>query len=52
MKENSEAAFYNGKLLSARYYLKHVLPQAEAMAKAIKSEDLSPVEIGPECFAV
>jgi len=52
MKENSEAAFYNGKLLSARYYLKHVLPQAEAMAKAIKSEDLSPVEISPECFAV
>jgi len=52
MKENGEAAFYNGKVLSARYYLKHVLPQAEAIAKAIRTEDLTPVEISPECFAV
>jgi alkylation response protein AidB-like acyl-CoA dehydrogenase len=52
MKENSEAAFYNGKVMSARYYLKHVLPQAEAIAKAIKTEDLTSVEISPECFAV
>lgn len=52
IKENRDAAFYNGKILSARYYIKHVLPQAEAIAKSIKTEDITPVEITPECFAV
>jgi hypothetical protein len=36
-----EAAFYEGKVLGARYYIKNILPRAEALAKWIKSEDLS-----------
>jgi hypothetical protein len=37
--------------LSARYFIKNVLPEADAAAKAIKSEDLSVIEIVDESFA-
>ena len=51
IRDNRDAAFYEGKVLSARYFIKNVLPEAEAAAKAIKSEDLSIVEIVDESFA-
>jgi len=51
IRDNSDAAFYEGKVLSARYLIKNVLPAAEAAAKAIKSEDLSIMEIVDESFA-
>ncbi len=51
VKDNRDAAFYEGKVLSARYLIKNVLPEAEAAAKAIKSEDLSILEIVDESFA-
>lgn len=41
LSQNREAAFYEGKVLGARYYIKNILPRAEALAKGIKSEDLS-----------
>ncbi len=34
-----------------RYFIKNVLPEAEAAAKAIKSENLSIMEIVDESFA-
>lgn len=46
-----EGAFYRGKILSARYFIHNVLPQAEALFKAIKSQDLSIMEIEEEGFA-
>ncbi len=49
-KENSDAAFYIGKLAAARYFIKHVLPEVDAAVKAIKSEDLSMIEIPDEGF--
>jgi hypothetical protein len=35
---NGDAAFYEGKLHGARYFIKNVLPQADALAAAIRSE--------------
>jgi len=49
-KSNKDFAFYTGKVLSAKYFIKNVLPEAEAATKAIKSEDLSVVEIPEESF--
>ena len=47
----ADKAFYEGKLATARYFIKHVLPEVDAAAKAIKSEDLSMMEIADEGFA-
>ena len=41
LNQNKEAAFYEGKVLGARYFIKNILPRANALAKGIKSEDLS-----------
>ncbi len=51
VKENKDAAFYAGKITGARYFIKNVLPEVEASATAIKSRDLSPMEIIDESFA-
>ena len=50
-KENTDAAFYIGKVAAARYFISHVLPEVDAAVKAIKSEDLSMIEIPDEGFA-
>ncbi len=50
-KENKDASFYDGKIKSARYFIKNVLPEIEGTVKAIKSEDLSIMEIAEESFA-
>ncbi|MGV8079229.1 MAG: acyl-CoA dehydrogenase [Syntrophales bacterium] len=49
---DSEAAFYIGKVEEAKYFINHVLPEVDAAVKAIKSEDLSMIEIPEESFAV
>ena len=41
LSSNKQAAYLEAKVHSARYYLKNILPQAEAIANAIKKEDLS-----------
>ncbi len=50
-KENADAAFYIGKVAAARYFISHVLPEVDAAVKAIKSGDLSMIEIPDESFA-
>ena len=50
LREHKDGAFYQGKVLSARYYIKNVLPEAFAISKAIKNEDLSALEILEESF--
>jgi alkylation response protein AidB-like acyl-CoA dehydrogenase len=47
---NKQAAFYDGKIHSARYFIKHVLPQVDGKAAAIKSGDLSPMAIHENGF--
>ena len=51
-KENADTAFYIGKVAAARYFIKHVVPEVDAAVKAIKSEDLSMIDIPDESFAV
>jgi alkylation response protein AidB-like acyl-CoA dehydrogenase len=45
LNRNEDAAFYHGKVHGARYFIKNVLPQADALAAAIRSEDLSVMSI-------
>jgi alkylation response protein AidB-like acyl-CoA dehydrogenase len=47
----TNAAFYKGKLASAKYFIKNVLPEVDGAVKAIKSEDLSVMDIPDEGFA-
>jgi hypothetical protein len=49
--DSKDAAFYAGKVAGARYFIKNVLPEIEATAKAITSEDMSVMEIAEESFA-
>lgn len=51
LKEHREAAFYHGKLFGAEYYISHVLPEIDARAKAIRSENLAFMNIVDEGFA-
>ncbi len=51
LKDNRDAAFYSGKLAAAKYFINNVMPKAEAIAKAIKTEDLSIMEIAEDSFA-
>jgi hypothetical protein len=50
VSKNKDAAFYDGKVLAARYYIKNVLPQADSLAAAIKSKDLSVMAISNQSF--
>jgi alkylation response protein AidB-like acyl-CoA dehydrogenase len=50
-EDDVEAAFYIGKIYGAKYFVKHVLPEVEAAAKSIRSEDLSMMDIPERSFA-
>lgn len=50
LSRNKQAAFYDGKRHSARFFIKNVLPRADALAAAIKSEDLSSMAIHEDGF--
>ncbi|MBI3541637.1 MAG: acyl-CoA dehydrogenase [Deltaproteobacteria bacterium] len=45
IKGNEEAAFLDGKIKTARFFVHHILPQVTATAKAIQSNDRSALEI-------
>ncbi len=51
IRGHQDAAFYAGKMASARYFIKHVLPEVYAASTAIKSEDLSMMTITDESFS-
>ncbi|MCU0577099.1 MAG: acyl-CoA dehydrogenase [Desulfobacterota bacterium] len=50
-KTSRDGAFYLGKIASAQYFIRNVLPEVDAAVKAMKSEDMSVVEIPEESFA-
>jgi alkylation response protein AidB-like acyl-CoA dehydrogenase len=47
---NKNAAFYDGKVHGARYFIKNVLPGVDGLATAFKSEDLSSMTIPDAAF--
>ena len=48
--DTPDAAFYAGKIASATYFIKNILPQADAIARSIKTEDMSLIEIADSSF--
>lgn len=48
--ENADAAFYGGKLASARFFVSNVVAQATAKAEIIKKADKASLEIAEVCF--
>ena len=48
--DTPDAAFYAGKIASATYFIRNILPQADAIARAIRTEDLSLIEIADSSF--
>jgi alkylation response protein AidB-like acyl-CoA dehydrogenase len=48
--ENADAAFYSGKIHSARFFINKILPIMEGKVKSIMIEDYSPVEIEDRAF--
>jgi len=51
IKDNADAAFYAGKLSTTKYFIYNVLPKINSYAEAIKSKDMSVMEIPIESFA-
>jgi len=50
METNNDAAFYNGKILSASFFINNVLPQALAIKQCIEAGDMSAMKLGEEHF--
>jgi hypothetical protein len=51
IKESKDAAFYDGKIKTAKYFIKNVLPEICGTVKAFKSEDISIMDIADESFS-
>lgn len=49
-KDHWEYSYYQGKVMSARYYIKNVLPQIGSLNTIIKTADTSAIEISEEAF--
>jgi Acetyl-CoA dehydrogenase C-terminal like/Acyl-CoA dehydrogenase, C-terminal domain len=45
ISQNSEAAFYQGRVASAGYFINNILPQVNVLAEAVQSGDRSALEI-------
>jgi hypothetical protein len=50
LSRNKEAAFYDGKIHSARFYIKNILPEVDGVATAIRNEDLSLMAVHDNSF--
>jgi len=50
ISEHADAAFYSGKIHSARFFINKILPIVEGKVKSIIVEDYSPVEIEDRAF--
>jgi hypothetical protein len=49
-QEDAEAAFYSGKVMSARFFVNNLLPNAYSNIEGIMSGDRSALEIAEEAF--
>ncbi len=50
-KTNKDIAFYLGKIACAQYFIRNILPEVDAAVKAIRSEDMSLMDIPEESFS-
>jgi len=51
-KENNEAAFYSGRVASAKFFAVESLTTVKARCEAVKMDEKSPLEMTEEAFAV
>ncbi len=51
-KENKEAAFYSGRVASAKFFAVESLTTVKARCEAIKMDEKGPLEISETAFAV
>jgi hypothetical protein len=52
LKSDSEAAFYSGRIASAKFFANEILTTVKARCEAIKAGDKSPLEIADEAFSI
>jgi alkylation response protein AidB-like acyl-CoA dehydrogenase len=45
ISQNSEAAFYQGRIASASYFVNNILPQVHVLAEGVRSGDRSALEV-------
>ncbi|MCP4133287.1 MAG: acyl-CoA dehydrogenase [bacterium] len=50
INDNKDAAYYSGKVHSARYFISKILPLTEGKIKAVKDEDCSCLDIEDAAF--
>jgi hypothetical protein len=50
IEKDNEAAFYNGKILTASFFMNNVLPQALAIKVSIEAGDMSAMKLKEEIF--
>jgi alkylation response protein AidB-like acyl-CoA dehydrogenase len=50
-KDDKEAAFYQGKVLGAEFYMRNLLTKTKGLAETIKYEDMSMMHISDASFA-
>jgi alkylation response protein AidB-like acyl-CoA dehydrogenase len=50
ISESADAAFYSGKIASAKYFISNVVNQASAKAQVIMRADRAGLEIAENCF--
>ncbi|OFX20280.1 MAG: hypothetical protein A2V77_16925 [Anaeromyxobacter sp. RBG_16_69_14] len=50
LSRDKDAAFYDGKLHSARFFIKNILPEVDGVATAIRNEDLSSMAVHENSF--
>jgi len=50
LSKNEDAAFYDGKVHSARFFIKNVLPEVDGVATAIRNEDLTLMAVHENSF--
>ncbi|HHW62246.1 MAG TPA: acyl-CoA dehydrogenase [Syntrophomonadaceae bacterium] len=49
-EDHYDANYYKGKVASARFYIKNVVPKIGFIRKAFEIADTSAIDIGDECF--
>ncbi len=50
IESDREAAFYENKIITASYFMNHVMPQAIAIKDSIETGDISPVRMRDDLF--
>jgi hypothetical protein len=51
-RSDADAAFYSGRIASAKYFANEILTTVKARCEAIKAGDKSPLEIVDEAFSI